>query len=111
MPGISPSAMLSPALNTPTVLLSRTKSTGGGTAIQCHQALTRPTAVVAAIMPACPTLALSATNVPADGMDQHFFDLHFAKLSHGGKNTHTHIHKKTPKNNKTKTQKTSNDLQ
>ena len=49
---ISPPTMLSP-LKTPTGSLSRTNGSGGGTAILCHQALTRPSAVVAVTMPAC----------------------------------------------------------
>ena len=73
--------MLSSPMKTLTGMLSRTKSMAGGSAILCHQALTRISAVVAAAMPACPESALSVTNIPTVGMDQFLVELCFkAKL-------------------------------
>ena len=45
------------------------KDKSGETAKLCYQALSRPSAVTTATIPACPISALSATNTPAVGMD------------------------------------------
>ena len=63
-------------------LLSKIKGAGRGTAILCHQTLTRSSAVVCATMPASFASASSVMNVPAVSQDQPFFYLCFINPSH-----------------------------
>ena len=59
MSGISTPTMLFPPLEIPAGPLSRTKGSGGETAIICHQALSRPLDVAAVTVPAYPVSAFS----------------------------------------------------
>ena len=68
MLAVLPPTILSP-LKTLTGLPSRTKGTGVRITALCYH-------TAAATIPPCPALALSATNVPAVGVDHSILGLH-----------------------------------